>query len=238
MLNGYRQLYLRLLERKHQRPEVTPRAGGTSVVRTATASDLTGIVAIHQKAFDQFFLTKMGRTFLRRYYELVLHYHSGIVLVSERHGAINGFVCGFADPAEFYRSMWHNRLTLALPALAALLRHPSLGAHMIQAVRRIQTSATQGPRVSCELSSIAVMPDASGKGVGRTLLAAFLEQSWARDAQCVYLTTDADGNDAANALYRDIGFQHSRRFLQKKGRWMNEYVFHSALADEPVEARR
>jgi len=34
----------------------------------------------------------------------------------------------------------------------------------------------------------------------------------------------ADGNDAANAFYRDSGFQHTRRFLQRKGRWMNEYV--------------
>jgi glycosyltransferase involved in cell wall biosynthesis/ribosomal protein S18 acetylase RimI-like enzyme len=238
MLNAYRQLYLRLLERKHQSPAVVPGTAGASVVRTATASDLAGIVAIHQRAFNQFFLTRLGRTFLRRYYELVLNYHSGIILVSERHGIINGFVCGFADPAEFYRSMWRNRLNLALPALTALFRHPSLGAHMIQAVRRIQTSATQGPRVWCELSSIAVMPEASGKGLGRTLLAAFLDQSWAKDAQCVYLTTDAEGNDAANALYRDVGFQHARRFLQTKGRWMNEYVFNRALADEPVEARR
>ena len=46
------------------------------------------------------------------------------------------------------------------------------------------------------------------------------------EAQCVYLTTDADGNDAANAFYRDAGFQHTRRFLQRKGRWMNEYVIH------------
>ena len=37
-------------------------------------------------------------------------------------------------------------------------------------------------------------------------------------------TTDADGNEMANALYRKSGFQHTRRFLQRKGRWMNEYV--------------
>jgi glycosyltransferase involved in cell wall biosynthesis/ribosomal protein S18 acetylase RimI-like enzyme len=238
MLKSYRQLYLRLLETKYPNLPAAPRSKEASAVRNATASDLPGIVAIHQRAFNQFFLTRMGSAFLRRYYELVLHYHSGIILVSETHGIINGFVCGFADPAEFYRSMWRNRLTFALPAFAALLRHPSLGANIIHAVRRIQTSATEGPRLSCELSSIAVMPEAAGRGVGKTLLEAFLDRSWAEDAQCVYLTTDADANDAANALYRDIGFQHSRRFLQKKGRWMNEYVFHRALADEPVETGR
>ena len=27
------------------------------------------------------------------------------------------------------------------------------------------------------------------------------------NAHCVYLTTDADGNDAVNAFYRDVGFK-------------------------------
>jgi lipopolysaccharide/colanic/teichoic acid biosynthesis glycosyltransferase len=44
------------------------------------------------------------------------------------------------------------------------------------------------------------------------------------DAHCVYLTTDADGNDAVSAFYRDIGFQRTRRFLRREGRWMNEYI--------------
>jgi glycosyltransferase involved in cell wall biosynthesis/ribosomal protein S18 acetylase RimI-like enzyme len=236
MLNAYRQLYLNLLE------GTTPvRAAGritrkSSVIRNAGAEDLAGIVTIHQKAFHHFFLTRMGATFLRKYYEHVLRHTSGIVLVSERNGTLNGFACGFGDPAEFYRSMWRSRRAFALPALAALLRNPFLGGHMINAVRRIQTSATAGPPSSCELSSIAVTPEATGNGLGKELLRAFLEQSWARHAQCVYLTTDAAGNEAANALYREIGFQHSRCFQQQKGRWMNEYVFHRVPGSELVEA--
>jgi ribosomal protein S18 acetylase RimI-like enzyme len=77
---------------------------------------------------------------------------------------------------------------------------------------------------SCELSSIAVAPEAAGKRLGKTLVQAFLAQAWSLDAQYVYLTTDADGNEPANALYLKSGFQHTRRFLQRKGRWMNEYV--------------
>jgi glycosyltransferase involved in cell wall biosynthesis/ribosomal protein S18 acetylase RimI-like enzyme len=237
MLNEYRQLYLGLLENKHPvRPAAVPH--GASVVRSATDADLAGIVSIHQKAFSQFFLTRMGATFLRLYYQLVLKYSAGIVLVSERHGTLNGFVCGFANPAEFYRLMWSHRGTFALPAFAALLRHPSLAANVIHGVRRIQTSAVKGPPRSCELSSIAVTPEASGNGLGKTLLQAFLDHSWSRHAQCVYLTTDAEANDAANKLYREIGFQHSRRFLQRRGRWMNEYVFHRVAADQPMETHR
>ena len=41
---------------------------GSGVVRTATTSDLPGIVDIHQKAFSHFFLTQLGGEFLRNYY--------------------------------------------------------------------------------------------------------------------------------------------------------------------------
>jgi glycosyltransferase involved in cell wall biosynthesis/ribosomal protein S18 acetylase RimI-like enzyme len=233
MLDDYRRLYVNLVQSRLSASGQSARAG--SIIRGAAARDLEDIVTIHQKAFNHFFLTRMGAAFLRRYYELVLHYHAGIVLVSERHGVLEGFVCGFADPAGFYRTMWRNRFAFALPAIAALLRHPSLGAHMVNAVRRIQTTASQGPPLSCELSSIAVAPEATGKGLGRTLLRAFLDHSWAREAQSVYLTTDAHGNDAANQLYRELGFQQSRTFLQQKGRWMNEYVFHRVSGPQPVE---
>jgi ribosomal protein S18 acetylase RimI-like enzyme len=233
MLEAYRHLYLDLLAQKSS-PEAASfhdrlapvRWSGPAAVRKAGASDLAGIVAIHQKAFSHFFLTRLGGQFLRLYYELVLNYRAGIVLVSEGRGVLDGFVCGFVDPAEFYRLMWRNKRLFALPALSGLLRHPSLAAKVLYGVRRIQTSATQGPPDSSELSSIAVAPHASGNGLGKTLVEAFLEQSWSMDAQSVYLTTDADGNEHANALYRAVGFQHVNRFLQRKGRWMNEYVIH------------
>jgi ribosomal protein S18 acetylase RimI-like enzyme len=234
MLNEYRQLYFSLVETRLPARRTPPAHREASRVRHAVTGDLPGIVAIHQTAFKQFFLTRMGATFLRRYYELVLNYRSGIVLVSESRGRLNGFVCGFVNPAEFYRLMWGKRQTFAPAALAALLRHPWLVTNVLYGVRRIQESAAQGPPRSSELSSIAVIPEASGNGVGRELLHAFLDQSWSKNAQCVYLTTDADANDAANALYRETGFQHSRRFLQRRGRWMNEYVF-CRQANEPVE---
>jgi glycosyltransferase involved in cell wall biosynthesis/ribosomal protein S18 acetylase RimI-like enzyme len=226
MLEGYRGLYLELLEQKTSIKTSAVIVSSPHRVRRAGADDLAGIVAIHQKAFSQFFLTRLGAEFLRLYYELVLNYHAGIVLVSESRGALDGFVCGFVDPAEFYRLMWRNKHHFALPALSGLIRHPSLAARILYGVRRIQSSASQGPPRSSELSSIAVAPHALGNGLGKTLVHAFLEQSWSMDAQCVYLTTDADGNEQANALYRAAGFQHVSRFLQRKGRWMNEYVIH------------
>jgi hypothetical protein len=90
----------------------------SGVVRKATANDVPGIVTIHQKAFSHSFLTRLGGEFLGNYYGLVLNYGAGIILVSERQNVLEGFVCGFVDPAEFYQLMWRSRRTFALPVLS------------------------------------------------------------------------------------------------------------------------
>jgi ribosomal protein S18 acetylase RimI-like enzyme len=128
--------------------------------------------------------------------------------------------------------MWRNKRTFALPVLSAIVRHPSLAARVLQGVQRIHTSASHEPAGSCELSSIAVAPDAATGGLGQTLVRAFLEEAWSKEAQCVYLTTDAEGNRPANALYQKVGFQRAQQFLQRRGRWMNAYVIHRMAAED------
>ena len=202
------------------------------VIRKAVAQDIQGIVTIHQKAFTGFFLTRLGREFLHQYYGLVLEYRAGIALVSEACGVLEGFACGFVDPPEFYRLMRRNSQNFVVPALSALFRDTSLATKVFHAVQRLQTPASQGATQLCELSSIAVAPEAAGGGLGKALLHAFVAQAWLMNAQHVFLTTDADGNEAANALYQKAGFQHTRRFLQGQGRWMNEYVINRAGAGD------
>jgi ribosomal protein S18 acetylase RimI-like enzyme len=222
MLKAYRDLYLELLgvpQRPQHRPSGTPH-----VIRPVRTMDLPAIVSIHQKAFSEFFLTRMGPKFLHRYYELVLTYRCGIILVRETDGVLEGFVCGFMNPPEFYRLMWRHKLAFMLPALLALLRKPSLTGKVLSGIHRLQASAARTEPVTCELSSIAVAPEMSGNGAGKSLVNAFLAHSWSMHADSVALTTDAENNEAANRLYREAGFNVVRRFLQHKGRWMNEYV--------------
>jgi ribosomal protein S18 acetylase RimI-like enzyme len=193
-------------------------------VRRAEKADLPGIVAIHQEAFSHFFLTQLGRVFLYRYYELVLRYRAGILLVSEGSDGPEGFACGFVDPEEFYALMRRRRRSFALPVLAALVRRPSLCAQIIRGMRGVKRQASQRTAQSCELSSIAVSPKAGGRGVGKALVKAFLDAAWSWGAHHVTLDTDADNNETANALYQRAGFQFCRRYEKCKGRWMNEYI--------------
>ena len=154
----------------------------------------------------------------------MLSYRSGIVLVAEHGGDLQGFACGFIEPSEFYQLMWNRKLTFATPIVRAVFRQPCLITKVLHGVRRIHAPAEEWPPRSCELSSIAVAPEKTGNGLGKSLILAFLAQAQSMKAKRVYLTTDADQNDAGNTFYRSVGFQHTRRFLQHDKRWMNEYV--------------
>jgi len=222
MLQSYRQVYLDILGVAESHS--SQASACASNIRRATAEDLPAIVEIHRQSFRNFFLTRLGADFLLRYYRLVLNYPAGIILVSDHPTGIEGFACGFVDPANFYRLMWRTRLTFAKPVLSALVGHPSLVTKVLNGVRRIQAPPSEWPPRSCELSSIAVAPAHSKNGFGKALIAAFLEHAQSMDACRVYLTTDAENNDAANEFYRSAGFRQTRRFLQCEGRWMNEYV--------------
>ena len=58
----------------------------------------------------------------------------------------------------------------------------------------------------CEILTIAVNPDDRGRGVGRALMAAVFDEAEAWGTRRFFLEV-ADGNVAALALYRAIGFE-------------------------------
>ncbi len=72
--------------------------------------------------------------------------------------------------------------------------------------------------------SIAVSPDAEGKGIGGLLVKAFCAEMGKRGAPTVCLTTDKENNDRTNRFYQKQGFHLSRSFVTPEGRAMYEYV--------------
>lgn len=169
-------------------------------------------------AFPKFYLTQMGSGFLRGYYESVLSYPKRLALIAIQSDEVVGFAVGFLEPERFYAHLRGRRWRL-LPAMAwALLRSPALIGRTLQNARRVQ--GTSHPPGTVELSSIAVAQ--SARGLGSTLLGAFLEQARTAGASSVALTTDAVNNDVVNRFYRKHGFFVCRTF-DDGGRIMNEY---------------
>lgn len=204
----------------------------TMGIRHAESADTAAIVALHEKAFRGSFLTQLGGAFLERYYSLVMDFDGGIVLIAGDRGRVDGFVAGFVHPEEFYRQMRRPILRWVRPVLSALARNPALVGRVTYSLGRIRRAARAHRPVACELASIAVHPEATGQGVGKSLVKAFIREAWIRGAHSVYLTTDADHNDCTNHFYGMLGFQLQRQFEQYNGRPMNEYVILQQASSE------
>jgi ribosomal protein S18 acetylase RimI-like enzyme len=186
---------------------------------------LDGVVTVHIEAFPGFFMTQLGRRFLRAYYRCVVESPRGILLTEDRDGACVGFVAGFVDPAAFYRELSRRRAQLGLVACAGIVTRPWRLGPLLANYRRARGAARQpsGPRTA-ELSSLAVKPGGENRGIGSRLVHAFIEAARALGADRVMLTTDAHGNDAVNRFYLRLGFTCVRCFEARRGRWLNEYA--------------
>lgn len=195
-------------------------------VREAQIADLRQVVRIHQKAFRGFFMTDLGPRFLTAYYRAIMAYnHRLFLLCHDASGTIEGFVAGFHNPNEFYKQLRTKKWHLALCAGSHLAFRPRLWVRAMAGLRRVRDLAQSNTTGTVELASIAVAPEAQGKGIGTVLVHAFLEQAHRQGARKVYLTTDACNNDSVNAFYQRLGFRLARQFWQTKSRLMNEYEY-------------
>lgn len=168
------------------------------------ACHLDAVVEVHLKAFEGFFLTRMGSEFLRAYYESVLNFEGAIALVAaEDDGDIAGFAVGFDSPQKFYAEFRRRRIQLLPKILISMIRDPSLIAAILGNVRRVDARAMSTVD-AVELSSIAV--GKTGLGIGALLLNAFLRAASKRGAARVVLTTDAKDNDYVRGFYEGHGF--------------------------------
>lgn len=60
-------------------------------IRKVNIADIDNIVQIHCDAFNDFFLTSLGKSFLRLYYACFIKSDETVVLCAENQGVILGF---------------------------------------------------------------------------------------------------------------------------------------------------
>lgn len=200
-------------------------------VREARTEDVDAVVGIHLLSFPGFFLTFLGADFLCLLYLEILKDKEGILLVADQAGAPGGFVAGVTRQSGFYgRLLRKRKWRFAAAAAGALLRRPSIAARLLRALKRPK-EASEASAEAC-LMSIAVAPQAAGRGLGAALVRAFCDELRLRSVSRFCLTTDRDRNDEANGFYAKLGFVLSRTFTTPEGRRMNEYVMSLERRDE------
>lgn len=85
--------------------------------------------------------------------------------------------------------------------ITALLKNENV--FVVMSLNGFAMGRSTGPEV--ELLTIAVRPDAQGKGEGRALLAGFFESALQKSAEEAFLEV-AENNIAAISLYKSFGF--------------------------------
>lgn len=194
-----------------------------------TLLDVECVVDIHLSSFIGFFLSSMGASFLKVFYQGVLFDKGCIAFVIERDQRISGFVVGTSQPAGFYkRVLARDWLRLLLACVVPVLKQPLTSWRLVR--RLLKAQQTQYHPDEAFLMSIAVSPFSQGLGIGQQLVAAFLEEAKNVGISSVGLTTDKLDNERVNQFYLQAGFTCTRSFCTPEGRQMNEY-----LIDLPVQ---
>ena len=131
-----------------------------------------------------------------------------------------GFAVGFCNPQDFYVLFRQRRKRIVLAIVLAVLRDPGLLPQILRNTRRVEGHAQQSIS-AVELSSIAV--GERGKGVGGTLLKAFVRKAHLEGEKKIILTTDAEGNDSVRGFYEKRGFRMDG-LERRSGRQLCRYV--------------
>lgn len=183
------------------------------------------LAGLHLEAFPGFFLTSLGRRFLRLLYAGFMSAPEAICLVAEDNGDTLGFAAGTVNPAGFFRRLLRQRaLAFALAAFPGLVRNPLFAARKCLGALFYRGETPAGLPEAALLSSLAVSPAAQGRGVGQALVAAFVEDIRRRGGKTVYLTTDENENERTNRFYARCGFVLLDTFNRPGRRTMNRWV--------------
>lgn len=182
------------------------------------------VVDIHMAAFQGFFLTFMGKGFLKQLYlSFCKHPDSGLLIAAEDSTAV-GFLAYSGDYSGLFKYMIKIKLIpFAWYSAGAFLRKPKVFFRLVRAF--LKPSETKRTEDYVELSSIGVSPESKGKGVGTKLIDALKKKVDFQKYKYITLETDADNNDAAIRFYEKNGFIREREFITNEGRKMLEYRF-------------
>lgn len=180
------------------------------------------IVSIHMKAFTGFFLTSLGKGFLKQLYKgFNSHQKSGLI-VAVQNDEIIGFLAYSEDLSTFYKYLMRKRIIFfAWYSFCAAIKKPSIIMKLLSAFLKPRESKRDEKYI--QISSIGVLPQMEGHNIGSNLIDQLKEKYDSNKFDYIKLETDAVNNKRVNSFYVKNGFQIYQSFATSEGRLMNEY---------------
>jgi len=116
------------------------------------------------------------------------------------------------------RWLWFSRLIMDDSALGAIIGHPDVELYSVEDGEGRDAGMLELDfRVpgECELAFIGLVPELSGKGHGRWLLAEALNRAWRDGVSRVHVHTCSLDHPAALSAYRRAGFTPYKRAIER-----------------------
>ena len=113
--------------------------------------------------------------------------------------------------------LWFSRLALCDTDLAAIIGHPEVHLYEVAAVEAVVGMLELDFREpgQCELAFVGLVPELSGQGRGRWLLAHAVRLAWRDGVKRVHVHTCTLDHPAAVAAYRRAGFVPYKRAIER-----------------------
>lgn len=193
-------------------------------IRKATLYDVNAIVEIHINAFKGFFLTSLGRDFLKFYYTCFVKNGETVTMVAEENKIIYGFSAATTKCEGFNgRLIKGNFFLFGLLTFKMLFRSPK------SLLRLIRNLTKKGDGVIdkedyAELYSIGVSRNVQGMGVGKKILIETEKNLKAMGVKRISLTTDYFNNEQAVGFYHSVGYKLLYEFVTYPNRKMYRLI--------------
>lgn len=182
------------------------------------------IVEIHLNTFRGFFLTFLGKDFLKHLYTGFVECDKSNLIVALKQDKIIGFLAYSEDMSFFYKYLIKHKLfPFAWCAFKSFLRKPKVLFRLLSAFSKSEEVKREEKYI--ELASIGVDPNFKTKGVGSCMIKFLINKTNFDDYAYISLETDAENNLHANNFYKKNGFILEKSYTTKYGRKMNEYRF-------------
>ncbi len=174
--------------------------------RIPTSVDTAALVKIHTRAFNDFFLTELGPSFLKTYYKAAIQDTASIaVCVVNDENEVIGFATGCKQANGYNRKLvLKNIPAFLLQAIRLLFTRPGAVYRLLKNFEKKSNPADDGNYA--ELFSIAVLPAYNGLGIGKKLLEKFEQEALQKGCSKITLTTDFHNNDKVVEFYKKCGY--------------------------------